>query len=535
MIWAKEGVIMFDWIIEQGTVMDGSGKDGVVCDVGIRNGQIAAVGTLSQAEGRRIDARGKTVTPGFVDIHRHGDLAMFRPGFGELELRQGLTTIINGNCGMSAAPFGAAYRTEIMEYLAPVIGPSEQAPSECMADYLQAVSAQSLPINVGMLVGGGVLRSDICGHESRELTNEEYRLLHRHLEQALADGALGVSLGLGYAPECFYSTEGLIRALAPLSGGKIPFTVHTRDEGTNVDKSVAEMLTVAKALRCPVEISHLKAIGIQNWGVKIPNVLEMLDRARQDGVEVRWDVYPYTAGSTQLLHILPPEVLAGGTDETCFRLRDPVERETIKARLRTGEDYNNISLLVGWENIEVSTVTLPEHRSFVGLSIPEAAAHVGKSPEDFTLDLLADERCAVTMIDRITAEEDIRTILRTEPVSVISDATYPTEGLPHPRLYGNFVRLIEKYVVQEHVLTLPQAVKKMTRNPAEALRLHQKGRIEVGADADLNIFIPEQLHETGTFADPAHHPVGIETVFVNGEPQILNGVLCKESHGAVLR
>ena len=525
---------MFDWIIEQGQVLDGSGREAVTCDLGLKDGKIAFVGSLKEAEGRHLDARGKTVTPGFLDIHRHGDLAMFRKGFGELELRQGLTTIINGNCGMSAAPFGPSYRDEILEYLLPVIGPSEQTPTDSMAAYLEAVSRQRLPIHVGMLVGGGVLRSDLLGHEDRELTEEEYQSLHRNMERALAEGALGVSLGLGYAPECFYSTKALIRALEPLRGGNIPFTVHTRDEGTNVDRSVQEMLEAAKALRCPVEISHLKAIGTKNWGCKIPKVLEMLERAREDGIDVRWDVYPYTAGSTQLLHILPPEVLAGGTDETCFRLTDPVEREKIRERLQTGDDYNNIAKLVGWENIDVSTVTLPEHQWCVGISIPEAAERAGKSPEDFTFDLLASERCAVTMIDRITAEEDIRAILQSSQASVISDATYPTEGLPHPRLYGNFVRLIERYVFKERVLTLPEAIHKMTRQPAEALRLHQKGRIEIGCDADLCIFVPEDLHETGTYTDPAQHPTGMETVFVSGQPALFEGTLSNSAHGTVI-
>ena len=184
---------MFDWIIARGTVLDGSGREGAVLDLGLKDGKIAAIGDLSGAEGRRLDASGKTVAPGFIDIHRHGDLAMFRRGFGELELRQGLTTIINGNCGMSAAPFGPAYRDEILEYLSPVIGPSENCPSLRMADYLQAVQACRLPIHVGTLVGGGVLRSDLTGHLDRDLTDEEYRQLHKNMEQALSDGALGVS------------------------------------------------------------------------------------------------------------------------------------------------------------------------------------------------------------------------------------------------------------------------------------------------------------------------------------------------------
>lgn len=526
---------MFDWIIRNGTVLDGRGNAPVCCDIGLKDGRIAAIGGLSDAEGRVVDAKGRTVTPGFLDIHRHGDLAMFRPDFGELELRQGLTTIVNGNCGMSVASFGAENREEILEYLAPVIGPSEQAPSHSMAAYLRSVADRPLPISVGTLVGGGVLRSDLTGHADRELTDGELRRLHRNLERALSEGALGISLGLGYAPECFYSTSGLIRALAPLSGDTVPICVHMRDEGTNVDRSVEEMLAVARALRCPVHLSHLKAIGRENWGVKIPKVLAMLDRARSEGLEITWDVYPYTAGSTQLLHILPPELLAGGTDATCARLLDPTERDRIKLRLQTGTDYNNISKLVGWENILISTVTKAEHREYVGLSIPQAAERAGKTPEDFTFDLLAAERCAVTMIDRITDEQDIEAILRSEASCVISDSTYPTEGLPHPRLYGTFVRLIERYVLQKKVLTLAEAVRKMTSAPADVLRLHQRGRIEVGAEADLNIFVPEALHETASYLDPAKLPQGMETVFVGGQPAILRGTLCRSACGKVIK
>ena len=218
---------MLDWIIRGGTLLDGSGRDGVAADLGIRDGKIAAIGGLRDAEAVNVlDARGMTVTPGFLDIHRHGDLAPFRPGFGELELRQGLTTIVNGNCGMSVAPFGAAWRGEIEEYLAPVTGPNGGVPSETMRAYLDALGRQRLPLHVGTLVGGGILRSDLVGHADRALTDDEYRRLYAAMERALADGALGVSLGLGYAPECFYDTEGLIRALAPLAGGALAAVVY---------------------------------------------------------------------------------------------------------------------------------------------------------------------------------------------------------------------------------------------------------------------------------------------------------------------
>ncbi len=527
---------MFDRIIKNGTLIDGSGADGFQADVGIRNGSITALGSLpAEAAGAVIDASGMVVTPGFVDIHRHGDLAVLRPGFGELELRQGLTTVVNGNCGMSAAPFGPAHREETLRYLRPVIGADAGVPTDSVEAYLTAVEAARPPIHVGLLAGSGVLRADAAGFTDGALTPEQLRTVRRGMERALADGALGISLGLGYAPDCFYSTDALIEALSPLRGTDVPLTAHIRDEGSNLVRSVEELITVARALGCPTELSHFKAIGRANWGVLVPQALDRLRRARAEGLRIGWDVYPYTAGSTQLLHVLPPEVLRGGTEEICRRLRDPGCRSALKARLADGDDYNNIARLMGWENILISSLTLPEHRAYIGKSVAELAAHQGRDPADLVFDLLAAENCAVTMIDFITDEADIEAILRSEAVSLISDSTYPTEGRPHPRLYGTFVRLIERYIRQRRTLTLPQAVRRMTEAPAKALGLKGKGRIAVGFDADLNIFDPAALHETGTYAEPSCFPTGMHTVLVLGEPALQNGRLCPTKNGTVLR
>ncbi|MBR0211525.1 MAG: amidohydrolase family protein [Oscillospiraceae bacterium] len=523
---------MWDILIRGGTVYDGWEKDGFAADVAVSEGVIAAIGPhLNGDAAREIDARGMAVTPGFIDVHRHGDLAALRPGFGEIELRQGLTTVINGNCGMSAAPARPGRRREILDYLAPILGRGE-APTPTMAAYRAALPP--LPLNVGTLVGGGVLRADAAGFASGPLSDGQYRHIHRQMEAALSEGALGVSLGLGYAPECYYTTDELIRALAPLRGTDIPLTVHTRDEGTNVDKSVAEMLAVARALRCPLHISHLKAIGRANWGKKIPAVLSMLENARRQGLDVTWDVYPYTAGSTQLLHVLPPEVLQGGAEAICRRLADPACRDHVKQRLQTAEDYNNIVALMGWENIYLTSLRLPENQPLIGKSVAEIAAIQGKPEADCAFDLLIAEGGDIAMVDFIAAEEDIAAILRSSAVSLISDSTYPTAGRPHPRLYGTFVRAIEKYAVQDRVLTLPQAIHRMTAAPAAALHLQGRGELRPGFAADINIFDPLRLHETGTYAHPAQFPTGMDTVMVNGAIVLRRGALTDAKPGNIL-
>ena len=351
---------MFDYLIKNGQLIDGTGSPARRADVGITDGKIAAIGDLSAAQaGTVIDAAGKTVTPGFIDIHRHADAALFRPHFGELELKQGLTTIVNGNCGLSITPCSGPYRGEIEAYLTPVTGElSADADCSSMQAYLDAARRQPSPIHTAMLAGSGTIRACAAGFSAPTLDAAQLRTVRSLIERELAAGALGVSLGLGYAPDCFYSTETLIEALRPLQDSGIPITVHMRQEGSGVVGALQEMIAVARALRTPVEISHLKSIGKANWRSCTPEMLRLMAEARQEGVRIACDVYPYTAGSTQLVHVLPPETQQGGMEALTEHLADPAFRETLKARMLTGSDFENISLLAGFENIVVSSVRL---------------------------------------------------------------------------------------------------------------------------------------------------------------------------------
>ncbi len=363
---------MFDLILKGGLLLDGSGSEGVPADLAVSGGRIAAIGHDLGPAAQTLDVAGFCVTPGFLDIHRHGDAEVFREGFGHAELRQGLTTILNGNCGLSLAPFGAAHREEILRYLQPITGGETGGiPTGTMDEYLSALEKRPLPLNVGMLVGNGTVRTDVCGYRAE--APEDFTPIHRRLERALAEGAFAISLGLGYAPECFYSTEELIRALAPLDHSGVPIAVHMREEGDMVCEAVEEMITVARALHTPLHISHLKAMGMRNWGKRIPHALELMGRARQEGMDVSCDVYPYTAGSTQLLHILPPDFLEGGTEAIAARLRKQENRELLRERIRSGHDFDNIAQMVGWDNIVLSTLNLPEHQALTGMTVAQAA------------------------------------------------------------------------------------------------------------------------------------------------------------------
>ena len=525
--------LLYDYLIQNARVLDGA--DAFFGNVAVSGGSIAAVGALSGASAvHTIDAGGRYLTPGFIDIHRHGDSALFSPDYGKAELAQGLTTVLNGNCGLSLAPAVGPHRDELLRYLVPIVGSlPEGRDFPTLADYRAQASTVPQRLNNGMLVGMGTLRACAAGFRDAPLTDGEYRRLHALLERSLADGAVGVSLGLGYAPECFYDTAGLIRALEPLRGSGVTVTVHMRQEGDGVVDSLREMMTVARELNIPVEISHLKAIGKKNWRRLVPEMLEMLTRARQEGLDIACDVYPYSAGSTQLIHVLPPEFVAGGMDALTEALRDPARRASIRDRMETGSDFENISMLMGFENIYPTSLHQPENRHLEGKSIQEIAEAQGKDPYDALFDLLAEEHCAVSMIDTIAHEEDIDDILRAPFSSVISDATYPG-GLLHRRVYGSFVRILETYVRKRGILTLPDAVRKMTRQPADRFGLTKKGRIEVGADADLCLFDLERVHETDTWLDPERLSQGMDYVFVNGVPAIAEGRFTDRFSGRIL-
>ncbi len=527
----------YDTIIRGARVIDGTLTPAFRADVALRDGKIAAVGPLAQARAEHeVDAAGRTLTPGFIDIHRHADAALLRADFGSAELAQGLTTVIDGNCGLSLAPITGPHGAETAAYLAPILGDVPEALRfATLGAYLDAAARVALPIHHGMLVGMGTLRTCVSGFADGDLDGEPLHALHRLLERALSDGALGVSLGLGYAPECFYTTQGLIRALEPLRGGSIPLTVHMRQEGEGVVDALREMLTVARELRVPLEVSHLKSIGKVGWRRNIPEMLRLIRAAREDGMDVMCDAYPYTAGSTQLIHVLPPEFQRGGTAALTAALLDRAARQRMRERMESGTDFENITHLVGFENVCATSLRTPEYQPFEGLSVAEIAARLGKDPFDALFDLLAAEHCAPAMIDFIADEEDVADVLRAPFSGVISDATYPAAGMPHPRVYGTFVRLLEKYVYADKVLTPEAAVHKVTMQAAERFALTGKGRIAVGMDADLCLFDPAQLHEPGTYTAPAQLAQGMDTVWVNGRVAFAGGAKTEQSAGRTLR
>ncbi len=529
---------MYDYILRNGTILIGDGSEPFKGDLAIKDGKIKKISKrINKASRHTIDACGKFVTPGFIDIHRHADVNVFLPTFGELEARQGLTTIVNGNCGLSVVPCPIEHKKEIFDFLLPVIGRvPENLTFEDFPSYIEAIEKQPLPINVGMLIGNGTIRASVKGYETGKLSKEEQKRVKAYLESSLKAGALGVSLGIVYAPEYNYRLEDFIEILEPMTDFQLPLVTHIRGEGDTIEESLHEVIDIAKSLNVPLHISHLKIIGKRNWGKGAEKALDIIEKARENGLTISCDLYPYTAGSTQLIQILPPEYLEGGFERIVARLKIREERDALTRILREPSDhFENLVSLAGWNNIYATTMHREENVPYIGKSIEEIAALQQKDPYECAYDLLIEENCEISMVDYIASEDDIRRILKYPYTSIISDTVYPEGGIPHPRMYGTYPRILEKYVREDKVLTIEEAIYKMTGLPAKVYHLEHKGLLKEGMDADIAVFDLNRLSTKATYQDPKQMPTGFSYVFVNGEIVVEADQYRKNSAGTFLK
>lgn len=525
---------MADYIIANGWIVNGKNEVPFPGNVMIEKGRIKEITKPSclpedfPAE-KILDAAGGYVTPGFIDIHRHGDWEALKSGDDELLNRQGITSVVNGNCGLSVAPAGKMYGGEILSFLSSVTGepPKEYmreekggrscAVTEFFQAYMDTLEKTKRSVNTGMLVGNGTIRAAVAGYAPGKLSREELHCVWKTMEEALSAGALGVSLGVAYAPEFEYDAKGFIEALMPLKGTDIPITTHVRSEGDGFVESVKEVIQVAKSLRIPLHVSHVKCIGKKNWGVRCREILELFRRTREEGIRLDFDLYPYLTGSTQLVHLLPPESQEGGAEAIIERLRDSVYRWHLTQILRKpSRHFENIVELAGFGQIYASTLHSAEYMEMTGKSIQEIAEIRKEDPYDVLYDLLIAENCQATMLDTIASEEDMLHFLKDPHANLISDATYPTGGRYHPRVYAAFPKVLIDYVRNRHIFSVQEAVYKMTGKPAQVLHLKQ-GILEQGRPADINVFRLENLRVKADFDHPAQFCEGFDYVLVGGE------------------
>jgi N-acyl-D-amino-acid deacylase len=525
---------MLQLIIKDGNVIDGTGKPAFRASVGIRDGKVTAVGDLNGVEAEKsIAAGGLVVAPGFIDIHSHSDFAIMINPRAESKIHQGITTEVTGNCGLTAAPLSEAHRQEALDKILPTSGISGLDSLAwdwtSFGDYLDHLRQRPLGINLAPLVGHATLRIAVMGAAGRPPAEDEMAAMERLLERCLCEGAFGMSTGLEYRPGAYSTTEELVRLGRVLARHDALYATHIRGEAQNLFEAVAEAVHIGKESGCRVEISHLKAGGLGNWG-KAPQLLAYLDAARERGIEVAWDQYPYTAWGSGLIDYLPHWVAADGREKLAERLHDETTRQVIREEIERDVQSGQHPLCIApWDTVRIALVESLDNEPLEGKSVAEIAAEQGRDPCDVAFDLLADEKGAVkTLVFRIS-EDDVRTIMQ-HPLTVIATdgrAVTPYgilgRGKTHPRYYGTFPRVLGRYVREEHLLSLESAIHRMTLMPAERMGLWDRGRITPGTVADLVIFDPAIIRDEATFQYPHRYPTGITSVIVGGQVVIHEG------------
>jgi N-acyl-D-amino-acid deacylase len=527
----------FDVVIENGTVVDGTGAPGRQADVGLAAERIAAIGDLKPAAaGRRLDATGCVVAPGFIDIHNHSDLALLADGRAESMIRQGVTTQVTGNCGLTPAPVHDGVREDLKKTL---IGPSYGSWTwNTFGQFLDELRAAPKATHVAPLVGHGAIRAAAMGFENRRPEPAELEAMRRHTMEAMEAGAFGMSTGLVYPPGLYCETDELIELSRIVARRGGYYASHMRGEADPVVESVKEALRIAREAEIPLQISHHKAAGRENWG-KVRATHGLIAEAARTR-DVTFDIYPYTAGSANLSQLLPPWAHVGGPDAMLARLRDPAVRPKIAHDVVDGApDWNNF-FRVDWRDIRLAYVHSRPNHWMQGLSVQAAADRTGRDPVALALDLILEDDNRTTMVNFVMAEEDVDFLLP-QPESIIgSDGRSftpggPTgEGHPHPRSYGAFPRVLAHYVRGKRLLRLEDAVHKMTGKPARKLRLDRRGEIREGYFADLVIFDPDTIRDRATFEAPHQFAEGIHGVILDGHITLENEILSDQLVGRVL-
>jgi N-acyl-D-amino-acid deacylase len=528
---------MLDLKIEGATVVDGTGTVGGRADVGVQDERIVAIGDLSREQaGNRLNASGRVIAPGFIDMHSHSDWRLTGNRRAESKVRQGVTTEVVGNCGFSPAPVSPEF-VDDLRGLALYLPAGLDFGWPTFADYLKALDGGGLALNVVHLIGHGTLRVAAMGFARRAPDAHELARMQRLVADAMEDGAWGLSTGLIYAPGSYADTAEIITLAKVAARHRGFYASHIRGEGATLVQAVTEAIAIGREADLPVQVSHIKAAGRPNWG-KVGDALALIDAANDEGLDVLADVYPYTASSTSLSAILPGWALEGGVAALLGRLRDAKERARIRGEIEAPSGGQPYAERVGWDNVMVAWA--PHRPDAQGHRLSEIAAARRNDPIDAAFDLLLDENGRVSIIQFQLDERDLRRALVHPRVMIGSDGSSLAPygemggGKPHPRSYGTFPRVLGEYVREQRLLSLGQAVYKMTGLPARRLGLRDRGVIRVGARADLVIFDPKRVVDEATYEDPHRYPTAVDHVIVNGRFVIKDGQHTGSLPGRVL-
>lgn len=520
-------------LIRNGMILDGNGNEPFRADVYLSGNRIQDIGCLADAQADLVlNAEGLLVTPGFVDIHRHPDLSVLHGGFGEGELAQGITTVIGGNCGLCPVPMRERDALEAKAFLEPCLGAADERIFGSFSSYLKAVSEAKPHVNMGLHAAFGAIRICVKGFEKKPFTEAEMQDARALLREAMEAGAAGISLGVMYPPECYTSAEEYHRLLSAASSYGRPLCCHIRGEGASLTASVQEVLAIAERVELPVHISHFKSTGRANWQNEIHRAIDVIEKARAKGQDVTADFYPYTAGASTLLSLVPPWILNDDRGELWREL----STASGKARMRDAvylkqNHWDNMVQDIGWERIMLASAEGMDE--LAGLDMRTAAVRMGfDDPSDAMCDILVHTQGKAGVVLNSMCEEDVQTIAQLPYTFLISDALYGG-GAAHPRQKGAFAAFLQNFV--PNPLSLPQAIRKMTSMPADRLGMKQIGRIEPGCYADLNLFSVNEFRANATYTHPHALASGMHCVLVNGRIAWQDEKMTQEAAGRVIR
>lgn len=529
----------YDILIQNGTIADGSGNPTYVGDVGINADTIAAVGDLKNAKGNlEIDATGLVVAPGFINMLSWATESLLIDGKSQSDIRQGVTLEVFGE-GSSMGPLTKERKKEWQENQGEV---TYDIDWNSLDEYLQSLERRGVSTNVASFIGATTVRVNHIGYEDRVPTDEEMTSMKDMVRKAMEDGALGVGSSLIYAPAFYSSTEELIELCKVASEYDGMYISHMRSEGNRILESIDELMRIANEADIRAEIYHLKMAGKENWE-KYDDVVKKIDSARAAGLHITTDMYTYTAGATGLDASMPPWVQEGGYEKWAERLKDPEIRKRVYKEMTTATDeWENLMYAAGTpDNLLLVGFNNDSLRHYTGKTLTEVAKIHGKNPEETAMDLVIADGSRVGTVYFLMNEDNVKKQIALPYMSFGSDAgSMAPEGVflnsnTHPRAYGNFARVLGKYVRDEKVIPLEEAIYKLTRLPATNLKIKNRGSLIEGYFADLAIFDPEKVQDHATFAEPHQYSTGMVHVFVNGEQVLKDGDHTGATPGQVVR
>jgi len=535
---ACEPAPAYDLVIRHGTVYDGSGGEPFVGDVAIHGDSIVAVGDAVRGRGRgEVDATGYAVSPGFINMLSWAGEDLLVDGRSQGDLRQGVTLEVFGE-GWSMGPLTDSMRAEVLARQGDL---TYDVPWTTLGEYLDHLVTSGISTNVASFVGATTVRIHEVGYTNRPATPAELARMQDLVRQAMAEGALGVGSSLIYAPANYATTDELV-ALARAAGESGGMYIsHIRDEGRGVMTAVRELITIAAQAGVPAEIYHLKASGRPNWA-KLDSVIALIDSARAAGLRITTDMYTYPASSTGLDATMPTWVQEGGHDAWVARLKDPAIRKRLLAEMEGGAEFDNAFVNAGGaEGILLVSFKNPALKPLTGRTLAEVAAMRGTSPAETAMDLVIEDDSRVGCVFFTMSEDNVRRKIQLPYMSFGSDGgSMSAEGVfllsgTHPRAYGNFARLLGKYVREEQLITLPEAIRRLTSQPAENLSLTRRGRLASGYHADVVVFDPATIGDRATFDQPHQYAIGVRSVWVNGVQALRDGEPTGAAAGRVVR